>query len=119
MPNKALTEILAELLQADRIRLPVYPAVARQAEKSLPNIRTEASLLNRLISRDPALVCNLFRAANSSFYEGLQKTTRLDEAITRLGCEKTAQIIDRSCREGEGCPQGELLPRYLRGHCKV
>jgi HD-like signal output (HDOD) protein len=85
VPNKSLADILEEMLQADRIRLPVYPAVARQTQKNLPNIRNEASLLNRLVSRDPGLVCNLFRAANASFYEGLQKTTSLDEAITRLG----------------------------------
>lgn len=113
MTTKSLADILEEMLQPDRVRLPVFPAVVRQAQKSLPNIRTEASLLNRLVSRDPGLTSNLFRAANSSFYQGLQKTNHLDEAITRLGCEKTVQIIERTCRDGEGCPRGELLPRYL------
>jgi putative nucleotidyltransferase with HDIG domain len=60
------------------------------------------------------LLCNLFRAANSSFFAGLQKTISIEEAVTRLGNSKASQVVERACREGiEGCPQGELLPRYM------
>ncbi|RLA40390.1 MAG: phosphohydrolase [Gammaproteobacteria bacterium] len=73
----------------------------------------ESKQLWSLVSYDPALLCSLFRAANSSFFAGLQKTLSIQDAVTRLGSDKAAQVVERACREGEGCPQGELLPRYM------
>lgn len=94
------------------MRLPVHPKLSEQVLACLKN-GANASQLWALVSQDPALLCNMFRAANSSFYGGLEKTLTIQEAVTRLGSDKAIQVIDRSCREGTGCPGGELLPRYL------
>ena len=113
MANKSLAEMIKEMVDADRVRLPVHPKLARQVTACLEAEGPESKQLWSLVSYDPALLCNLFRAANSSFFAGLQKTLSIQDAVTRLGSVKAAQIVERACREGEGCPQGELLPRYM------
>ncbi len=113
MANKSLAEMIKEMVDADRVRLPVHPKLARQVTACLEAEGPESKQLLSLVSYDPALLCNLFRAANSAFFAGLQKTLSIQDAVTRLGSDKAAQVVERACREGEGCPQGELLPRYM------
>lgn len=113
MSNKSLAESIKEMVDADLVRLPVHPQLAQQVTSCLIDEGPDSKELWSLVNRDPALICNLFRAANSSFFAGLQKTLLVKEAVTRLGSDKAAQVIERACREGEGCPQGTLLPRYM------
>ncbi len=113
MANKPLAEVIREMIDADRVRLPVHPKISQQVTKCLESEGAESGQLWTLVGHDPALLCNLFRAANSSFFAGLHKTLSVDEAVTRLGSSKASQVIERACREGEGCPQGTLMPRYM------
>ena len=113
MSNKSLTEAIREMVDADRVRLPVHPKLSQQVTACLAAEGPESKQLWSLVSYDPALLCNLFRAANSSFFAGLQKTLSIEEAVTRLGSVKAGQIIEQVCQEGEGCLRGELLSRYM------
>jgi len=113
LANKSLAEMIKEMVDADRVRMPVHPRLARQVTMCLEAEGPESKQLWSLVSYDPALLCNLFRAANSSFFAGLQKTLSIQDAVTRLGSNKAAQIVERVCRESESCLQGELLSRYM------
>ncbi len=113
MANKSLAEIIKEMVDADRVRLPVHPELARKVTACLAAEGSGSKPLWSLVGRDPALLCNLFRAANSSFFAGLQKTLSVEEAVTRLGSDKATQAIEQACWEGEGYSQGELLQRYM------
>ena len=113
MANKSLTEIIKEMVDADRVRLPVHPNISQQVAACLDAEGGDSKQLWELVGRDPALLCDLFRAANSSFFAGLQKTLSTEEAVTRLGSSQASQVIERACREGEVCPQGDLLHRYM------
>jgi len=113
LANKSLAEVIKEMIDADRVRLPVNPKLSRQVTACLATEGADSPQLWELVGHDPALICNLFRAANSSFFSGLQKTLSIEEAVTRLGSDKASQIVERACREGEVGPQGELLPRFM------
>lgn len=113
MASKSLADIVREMIDADRVRLPVQPRLARQVIACLEEEGPRSKRLWMLVSGDPALVCALFRAANSSFFTGLHKTPSIEEAVTRLGSSKAAQVVELACREGIDCTQGQLLPRYM------
>lgn len=112
MANRSLAETIEELIQADRIRLPIYPAVVAKTNEALAAGELPADQLRRLASRDPALVCTLFRAANSSFFQGLPKTQTLEDAINRLGTAQAAEALARACQEEDTPSQSQLLSRY-------
>lgn len=113
MTSKPLAEIIREMVDADRVRLPVHPGLAKKLTTCLAAEGPESRQLWTLVKQDPALICTLFRAANSSFFAGLPKTASIEEAVTRLGVGKAAQVIELACREEEGRPQERLLPRYM------
>lgn len=115
MANKSLAEMIKERVDADRVRMPVHPRVAQQVNTCLAAADPDLRKLWPLVECDPVLLCNLFRAANSSFFAGLQKTISTEEAVTRLGRVQAGQIIERVCRESESGPRGELLHRYMPG----
>jgi len=114
MSEKPLAEALEEMLSADRINLPVYPAVARRARAEMQKVATLEEL-KALFEPDPALTCNLFRAANSSFFKGLKQTASLEEAMTRLGLETSRQILKKACGQPSASSPNKILPRYLPG----
>ena len=113
MANKPLTVSINDMVASGQVHLPVHPAVISKVGAILQQGVPERAVLVELISHDPVLTCNLFRAANSAFYQGLPKVLTVGEAITRIGVPSTAQLIEGACRDGELCPQGRLTPRYL------
>ena len=115
MANKPLTEIIKEMVEADRVYLPVHPDISLHVSKLLSSETFDIKELRWLIGRDPGLLCNLFRAANSSFFSGLNKTLSIEEAITRLGQNKTRQVLEQACKESVSATKGKLLPHYMPG----
>jgi len=113
LANKSLATIINEMIDADRVHLPVHPALVKKVKACLAKQEDDMAPLWVLVSHDPALLCNLFRAANSSFYAGLPKTLTITEAVTRLGTDKAVQAIDKACRDVDGCANADLLPRYM------
>lgn len=112
MSNQSLAESIQQLISADKIHLPIHPSIVRQVLQRSEALESTEQI-NNLAGRDPALVCNLFRAANSSFFMGLNQTGTLDDAITRLGNERAYQVLARACRENAQLAPGTLIPRYL------
>ncbi len=101
------------MVEADRVHLPVHPDISLHVSKLLSAETFDIKELRWLIGRDPGLLCNLFRAANSSFFSGLHKTLSIEEAITRLGQDKTRQVLKQACKEGVSATKGKLLPHYM------
>ena len=115
MANRPLAEIITGMINADRVRLPVHPKLLGQVKACLADGGTGSSRLWAMVGNDPSLICRLFRAANSSFYDGLPKTLSIDEAVTRLGHDTAVQVVEETCRNSYG-PTGEaLVSRYM--HC--
>ncbi|MBW2511230.1 MAG: HDOD domain-containing protein [Deltaproteobacteria bacterium] len=113
MANRPLAEIITEMIDADRLCLSVHPELLVQVMASIAHGRVGSSQLWALIGDDPALICRLFSAANSSFYAGLPKALSIDEAVTRLGLDKAVRIVEENCRNSKGPIQRELLSRYM------
>lgn len=113
MANRPLAEIITEMIDADRVRLPVHPELHGKVMASLAEGGTRSSRLWVLIGSDPALICSLFRAANSAFYAGLPKTLSIDEAVTRLGYDRAVRVVAETCCSSDGLSEGPLVSRFM------
>lgn len=112
MPDRSLTEALHDLVDADKIRLPAHPAiVAHVLDQSIPLENLEQ--IKCLCASDPALACHLFRAANSSFFMGLNQTRSFDQAITRLGQDQARDVLRQVCLTNQTGERDALTRRYL------
>jgi putative nucleotidyltransferase with HDIG domain len=103
------------MIGADRVRLPVHPELPGLVTMCLAEGDVGSSRLWMLVGKDPAVICRLFRAANSSFYAGLPKTLSVEEAVTRLGCDQAVRIVEETCLNSDRSTAGELVSRYLPG----
>lgn len=112
MQSRSLIEALHDLVDADKIRVPVHPGIVAQVlDQSIPLENPEQ--IKCLCASDPALACHLFRAANSSFFMGLNQTRSFDQAITRLGQDQARDVLRQVCLANQTGERGALIPRYL------
>jgi putative nucleotidyltransferase with HDIG domain len=112
MTSQPLTARINAGFAAGRFHLATDPAMTIKAGATPAPTGSSALHLAELMSRDPALVCNLFRAANSAFYQGLPKVRTLGEAITRIGEPGAADVVARTRRDGALSPGKRFTPRY-------
>ncbi len=93
MAKQSLGEIVTQLIASGKASIPVFDKTAAQAQEMLRRGEFNLTELEELVSSDPALTSGLLRAANSSFYGGLDKIVRVRDAIARLGTRDVSQVI--------------------------
>jgi len=113
LANRPLADIITEMINADRVRLPVHPELLGQVTSCLAEGNVISSRLWALVGGDPSLTCGLFHAANSSFYTGLPKTLSIEEAVTRLGYDQAVRLVEETCRNSVGLIEGKLVSYYM------
>jgi HD-like signal output (HDOD) protein len=82
-----------EKVLASVINLPVIPKVMFETIKLLDNKYTTASELNKIISKDQALLTKILTIANSPLYGLQRKVTTIEYAILVLGYSELKNII--------------------------
>ncbi|MDH5649961.1 MAG: HDOD domain-containing protein [Gammaproteobacteria bacterium] len=75
---------ISELLAEDRLKLPVLPDVAMQANKVLQE-DGDLTKAARVIMQDPVLSAHIIRVANSAIYRASKLVSNVAEAIQRIG----------------------------------
>jgi len=91
--SQSLADIALAHIEAGKARIPVFDPGAARAHQMLADGSFEIEELEALIAGEPALASALLRAANSTFYGGLDKVVEIREAILRLGARRSAQLV--------------------------
>jgi HD-like signal output (HDOD) protein len=73
--------------------LPRLPAVVPQLMRSLRNDDTDSRALAEQIARDPVLVGEIIRVANSAYFRTARPVTGLPQAITLLGQDGLRRVV--------------------------
>lgn len=94
MTEKRAAEVSADLTARIKYcrRLPTLPAVALQLVDLANDPSATLSRFGKVIERDPALVSNLLRVANSPFYGHGRAVTNLSQALSLLGLDTTISL---------------------------
>lgn len=82
-----------EKILSNILDLNVIPRVIYDLIKILDNPNTTSSEINKIISRDPALVTKILSVANSPLYGLQRKVSTIDFAILVLGFKELKNII--------------------------
>lgn len=87
--------------------LPPMPSVMVELIEALNNDDIDLRLLGKIISRDPAMVMNVLKIANSAFYGLPAKITNIEQAVRMLGTnEITSLCISCSASRSLKPPSG-------------
>lgn len=73
--------------------LPTMPHVANLVMEKLSDANTTAKDLHEIITKDQALAARVLKIANSPFYGGARKATRLTDAINLMGFDSIRSIV--------------------------
>ena len=87
-----MEEIISRFKKGD-VNLPTLPEINSKFNdliKQGANLNEVADFLRK----DAAITSKLINVANSALYRGIEKTSRLEDAITKLGLGKTRQYVE-------------------------
>lgn len=87
-----LEEMLVKRLDANRLRVPPYPAVALKLQKLAESGKCTTRELSQTISADASLVAAVLRRANSAASGGACIITSLETATSRIGIEQLIRL---------------------------
>ena len=106
-------------IAGDEIELPVLDRIALRVYREARSGELDAGDICELIDEEPALVADVLRMANSSYFAGLAEVHNLRHAVVRLGTAQLAALaLSASCRRlyGASSPAFEHRLRALWGH---
>ena len=74
-----------QAIENNELVLPTMPDWALELQQILQDVDASTNQIIQAVSRDPVLVAQLIKTANSAIYAGMPKVTDVMAAITRLG----------------------------------
>jgi putative nucleotidyltransferase with HDIG domain len=104
-----LDERLVALIQAGRVKVPPYPAIAMRLGLLLKRSDYAMSELSALVTSDQTLTAAVLRAANSARARGNRTLASLHEAINRIGSNDLVRLAFAVGLGQEACKDGVLL----------
>lgn len=90
---KPLLEIARAAIESGQARLPVFDTSGARAQAMISAGSFDVDMIETIAGNDPSLASALLRAANSSFFGGLEKIATIREAVVRIGARKSCQLI--------------------------
>ena len=88
-----LEVLIHKRLESGEVDLPVFDDIALRIHREVRENKLDADLICGILEEDLALVAELLRMANSSFFAGMSPVGSLKEAAVRLGVRQIASIV--------------------------
>ena len=91
--DRPLIELITEKLEQEDLELPIFSKVAVELQHLIAKEEYGLGEVARLMERDQALASKILKAANTSFYTGLEKTKTIRDATVRLGAKSVVSLV--------------------------
>ena len=88
-----LIDLINQKLEQDDVELPVFDSVSQDVYNAIQNGSIDASTICEIMQKDPVLVSEVLRLANSSFFSGLAEVSTLQDAVVRLGMKQMSTLV--------------------------
>lgn len=85
--------LINDRLASGEVELPVFDDIALRINREVRENKLDADLICEILEEDLALVAELLRMANSSFFAGMSPVGSLKEGAVRLGVRQIASIV--------------------------
>ncbi|WDP91823.1 MAG: HDOD domain-containing protein [Desulfobacter sp.] len=92
-PERNLMEEIVSRFKKGDVNLPTLPEITMKFNRLVKkgaNLKEVADFLKQ----DVAITSKLINVANSALYRGIEKTTRVEDAVGKLGLGKTRQYVE-------------------------
>lgn len=109
----SLEDRLAEYLDTPGSELPVFDRTALLVHQEGRRQDPDTETILALISQDQALVAEVLKLANSSFYSGIKKITRIQDAMLRIGLREIVNCVMMATQRRNYTAQNPFLQQFL------
>jgi putative nucleotidyltransferase with HDIG domain len=93
MDQEAIRSRIEKGLDRDDVTLPIFNQVALEMQRLITSGNYSLSDIGKVVMRDPGLVSDVLKMANSSFYGGLTPAKTVHEASVRLGAKSIYNLV--------------------------
>jgi HD-like signal output (HDOD) protein len=90
--ERNLKNLITEAINKPGMQLPVFNPVALELQQLMSNDNASMQTMESTIMRDPALVMQVLRMANSAVYSGLAEIGTLKQALMRVGSQQVLRL---------------------------
>lgn len=91
--KQSLRNLIKARVDSGEVNLPIFDEIALRIDREVRENKLDAELICKILEEDLALVAELLRMANSSYFSGMSKIGNLREAAVRLGVRQIAAIV--------------------------
>jgi putative nucleotidyltransferase with HDIG domain len=91
--DRPLIELITESLEEGKLELPVFSKVAADLHHMITLDKYGLNDVAKLVETDQALASKILKAANTSFYTGLEKAKTIRDATVRLGAKSVVSLV--------------------------
>jgi len=111
--QKSLKQQIADHIGRSGLRLPVFNPIALELQTLLRDENADLSRIESAIAKDPALVVQVLRLANSALYAGLNEITTVRQALMRLGARRVSRLATAAAQLSLYRSNDALLAGYM------
>ncbi len=86
-------EYIADIIKNEIKQIPQFPEHIIQLQKKLSNPNATFADLSDIINKDPSLIADLLKVANSSMYMLPKKIQTIEEAVRQIGFEGVKYLV--------------------------
>lgn len=91
--TKSLIDIIKEYMASGEIKLPVLSQSASQLQMEVTKDDPDMEVVENHIKMDPAIISEVLKIANSSYYKGIGTVDTIREAGLRIGTNELANSV--------------------------
>lgn len=91
--DKEQEEYIADIIRKEIKQIPQFPEHIIELQKKLSNPNATFSDLSEIINKDPSLIADLLKVANSSMYMLPKKIQTIEEAVRQIGFEGVKYLV--------------------------
>jgi putative nucleotidyltransferase with HDIG domain len=91
--NREQEDYIADLIRKEIKQIPQFPEHIIELQKKLSNPNAKFSDLSEIINKDPSLIADLLKVANSSMYMLPKKIQTIEEAVRQIGFEGVKYLV--------------------------
>ena len=93
MHGNTLANLVEDTLEAEDVSIPIFNKVALELQQLIRKGDFSLEDISKIIQKDPGLVSDVLKIANSSFYAGMNPAKTVNEATVRLGARTIFNLV--------------------------
>ena len=91
--DKEQEEFIADIIRKEIKQIPQFPEHIIELQKKLSNPNANFADLSEIINKDPSLIADLLKVANSSMYMLPKKIQTIEDAVKQIGFEGVKYLV--------------------------